>query len=132
MSQQLNTLIISYESLGKSARYENSFEETLTQSIDEVFSALGEEKKHGIYRMLKTRFDLAKSEIPRNIEPFADALKFIFGNAALLIEAKIIRTLHEKNKSLKFKPTKNELSLADYVAALKIYLQLPAEQLNNR
>ncbi len=99
-----------------------NFEKVLTEAIDEVFTALGESVKQTIYSYLKNKLCIKKEQIPSKIESFTNAIESIFGDAAKLIELKIIEKIHHKVKRFTYKTCRKEMFFAEYLDALQKYL----------
>jgi hypothetical protein len=119
MSQQLTTLTIPYESLGKKESKKADFETALRESIDEVFSAFGKNVKQAIYSLLENNYNISKKDIPNKAEAFTNALEATFGEPAKLIEIKIIEKLQVKIKDFTYRTGKSDLLLTDYLTALR-------------
>ena len=99
-----------------------SFEMAVTESIDEVFTALGANVKQALYSYLENRYNMREEQIPSMIEDFAHAVESLFGVAAKLVELKIIERIQEKVKEFNYKPKSKELFFAEYLSALQTYL----------
>ncbi len=119
MSQQITTLAIPYESLGRKKPVKAEFETALRESIDEVFSAFGENVKQAIYSLLENNYNISKEDIPSEGEAFTNALEAAFGEAAKLIEIKIIEKLQAKVKGFTYRSGKSDLLFIDYLTALR-------------
>ena len=74
------------------------FDLLLIESIDEVFTTLGEPCKNGIYARLEHNHSMTKHQIAPRIEEFSKILHKIFGLSASLLEIKFIKALHAKTK----------------------------------
>jgi hypothetical protein len=124
MSQQLTipTAIISITE--KKEKSEISFDETVTESIDEVFASLGENVKQAMYSYLENKYRMRKQQIPRMIEDFTNAIELIFGDASKLVELKIIEKLQSKVNGFSYKSKSTEMFFAEYLAALQKHLVL--------
>jgi hypothetical protein len=66
------------------------------QSNDEALSVLGESVKASVYFHLEQEFRLARRDIPNNVSDFSDALEWLFGVGARLLETLVMRKLYEK------------------------------------
>jgi hypothetical protein len=97
----------------------SSFDILLLETVDSVFSALGGTCKEAICAALEAGYGLKRDAIPRNVKAFAQALEDIFGKASLLLEAKIIHTLHRRVNTFKFHPEGRELSFVDYLESMR-------------
>ncbi len=103
-----------------------TFDELLLETVDSTLSTLVNSSKQIIYSYLEKRYNIKREAIPNNIATFVQALEEIFGQASLLIEAKIMQTLHSKVPDFKYLP-KEELSFVDYAKNLRIFLQRPPQ-----
>ena len=56
------------------------------------------------------------------IEGFTDAIESIFGDAAKLVELKIMEKLQSKVKGFAYKSKRKEVFFAEYLAALQRHL----------
>jgi hypothetical protein len=99
-----------------------NFDELILETVDSTFSTLGDSCKQAIYNHLENSYGLKREAIPRNIAAFAHALEDIFGQAALLLEARIIRALHGKVHDFKYFPKQKELSFATYLENFRSYI----------
>jgi hypothetical protein len=99
-----------------------NFDELILETVDSTFSALGDSCKQAIYYHLENSYGLKREAIPRNVAAFAHALEDIFGQAAFLLEARILRALHGKVRNFKYFPTQKELSFAAYLENFRSYL----------
>jgi hypothetical protein len=113
------------------AAYMNSeseavFELAVTQAVNEILSALGENTKQAIYGRLKNRYGLCKEDIPVKIDAFAKAIEETFGVVGKLIEIKIIERLHEQYSDFRYSPKNGQLDFVEYVTNLQSCLDLKA------
>jgi len=115
MNQQLVNLTITYECLTTKL----DFEVVVAQSIDQTLSALGEPVKMALYSSLEGSYGIKKMEIGTKTLAFTAAIENLFGASAKLLEIKIMQTLNRQIKGFNYKPTSDEFSFADYLAALK-------------
>lgn len=99
-----------------------SFETAVTESIDEVFSTLGENVKQAIYSYLENRYSMRKELIPSMIEEFTDGIESLFGDAAKLVELKIIEKVQGKVKGFCYKSKSEEIFFVEYFSALQKHL----------
>ncbi len=102
------------------------FETELTKSIDDVFSALGENVKQAVYRILQTQYHMSKDQIPSKLETFTDAIDSIFGEAAKLLELKILESLQRKTQGFRYKPNNSEVLFSEWVTAFRKYIDWQA------
>ncbi len=92
------------------------------EAIDSTLSALGVASKQVFYGYVETHFGVRKENIPDHIADFASALESIFGQAAFILESRIMQVLHEKVKDFRYFPLQGELSFVDYVENLSAFL----------
>jgi len=97
------------------------FEEAFLEAVDSALSVLGDQSKCAVYQYLKENFGISKQEIPREVDSFVKSLERIFGQAARLIEIRIITKLHQKIPAFFFSANKG-FSFVDYVEALSLFL----------
>lgn len=98
---------------------EGTFEASMLEAVDEVFSSFGRSCKQAVYFQLDHTFKIKKHEIPFKIAEFADALEQIFGIGAKFIELKIIEKLHKKIPHFIYSPKMGDLVFAEYVESLR-------------
>lgn len=98
------------------------FDGLLIEAVDSALWMLGDSNKQVLYYHLKSSFGISKEAIPQNIEVFAKLLEKVFGQGALLLEAKIMETLHSKVPGFRFTPKQGELSFLDYLEGLRSFL----------
>ncbi len=122
MSQQLPKLTVTVDLAAEKEPLKVSFEKVVTESIDEVFSALGEKVKQAVYSYIENKGGISKEQIPSMIEGFTDAIESIFGDAAKLVELKIIQKLQSKVKGFAYKPKNKDISFVEYLTALQQHL----------
>jgi hypothetical protein len=101
---------------------EVAFDCVLLETLDEVFSSLGDVCKQEIYRQLDTKYGVNRQTIPKNIPAFTNALEEIFGKGSIFLETKIMRLLHIRVKDFEYYPEKDELSFSSYLENLQCYL----------
>ena len=99
-----------------------NFEAAVTESIEEVLSTLGENVKQAIYSYLENKYSIRKEQIPSKIEDFSDGIESIFGDAAKLVELKIMEKLQSKVKGFSYKSESKEIFFVEYLAALQRHL----------
>jgi len=99
-----------------------SFEESFLEAADSAFSLLGDSGKQTIYLHLEKSYGLTRKAIPYEVVAFASALKAIFGEASVLIEMRIMRSLFQKARGFKVYSGKTELSFKDYVECLRRFV----------
>jgi hypothetical protein len=99
-----------------------SFEMAVTESIDEVFSTLGENVKQAMYSYLENNYGMREDQIPSMIDEFTTAVESLFGVAAKLVELKIIEKVQGKVKGFAYKSKSKEIFFVEYLSALKRHL----------
>ena len=77
-----------------------SFDEVLSQAIDDALTSIGEKPKNAIYFHLEKDHALSRKEIPRRIADFSEALDKIFGFGARNLEILFMKHLHERIRDL--------------------------------
>lgn len=122
MTPQLTNLTIPFDLMGEKEPLKINFERAVTESIDEVFSTLGENVKQAVYSYLENKYGIRKEQIPSMIEGFTDAIESIFGDATKLVELKIIEKLKGKVKGFAYKSKTKEIFFAEYLTALQKHL----------
>ena len=123
MTQQLTILTATFNLSDIKEQTKENFEKALTESIDEVFTTFGESVKQSVYSYLENKHGIRKQQIPRMIEKFTDALESIFGEAAKLVELKIIEKLQGKVKGFAYKTMSKEIFFAEYLAELQRHIE---------
>ena len=83
----------------------SKFAELMMNSVDSALGICCGSASEFIYQRLWNGYGLAKESIPENVETFANALEGIFGEAALLIEARIMQEIHTKADSFRHRTT---------------------------
>jgi hypothetical protein len=91
----------------------------VSEAVDEGLSSLGTSSKQAIYFHLEKEFNIKPQEIPERITDFSDALEEIFGLGANFIEILIMERLREKARSGSVRQKPGNLTLADYVKAVR-------------
>ncbi len=74
------------------------FNEVLSESIDEVLSAMGITVRNMIYLYLNSHLHMSKGEIPWRMTDFFETLEKLFGAGAKQLEKQILETLQEKTQ----------------------------------
>jgi hypothetical protein len=104
-------------------RTKPEFDEVLIQAIDDALSSLGRAPKTAIYHSLEQDFNIKKTEIPKKIGDFSDALEKIFGLGARHLEILFMKYLHSKLGIMCEWITKNwvlpELTFQEYVNLMR-------------
>jgi hypothetical protein len=101
-----------------------SFEMVVMESIDEVFSTLGENVKQAMYSYLENNYGMKKDQIPSMIDDFTTAVESLFGDAAKLVELKIIEKVQGRVKGFVYKSNSKEIFFVEYLSALQKQLNL--------
>jgi len=96
----------------------SEFDKLLVNAIDEALNSLGESVKQSIYFHIENKFNVARNEIPENLEDFQGGLEKIFGAGARFIEILIMKNLHTKI-GLPLKMESEQLEFVEYVCAAK-------------
>ena len=98
------------------------FGSVFLEAVDSTFAMLGDSNKQALYFYLENRYGISKEDIPHNIEVFGNILEQVFGQGALLLEARIMETLQSKVPHFRFSPEKDELSFLGYIEDLRSFL----------
>jgi hypothetical protein len=122
MTPQLTNHTVLLDLTAEKEPSKTNFEAALTRAIDEVFSALGENVKQATFRYVENKYAIKKEQIPRQIEGFTAALESIFGEAAWLVELRIMEKLQGKAEGFSYKSKCKEIFFVDYLTALKLYM----------
>ena len=124
MSQQLTspTVIFAFIDEKEQTKAKISFENAVAESIDEALSTLGENVKQAVYSYLEKKCNMEKEQIPSMMTDFTNAIELIFGDAAKLVELKIIEKLQGKVKGFVYKSKSKEMFFAEYLSALQKHL----------
>ena len=122
MSQQLTNLTTSFYLTAKTEPAKINFETALTQAIDETFTTFGQNVKQATYNYIENQHAIKKEQIPSMIEGFTSAIESIFGDAAGLLELKIMEKLQSKAPDFIYKAKRREVFFADYLNELKRHL----------
>ena len=100
--------------------HSHGFEKLLRDSVDEVFSALGDSAKQATYFCLAKTFNISKLDIPYKIEEFSDAIEKMYGLGGKLLEIQIMKRLYQKvGPSFEYSPKQDALIFTEYVEAVK-------------
>lgn len=75
---------------------ERSFEELLSEAIDEALGALGDNVKLVVYYYLERNLGIEKRTIPKDMRSFQKELRRMFSDGAKVIEELIIKKLYDK------------------------------------
>ena len=100
-----------------------NFDQVLIETLDLAFSSIDKAYKQVIYHQLEKQYALSKEAIPSNIKQFSQAIEDLFGEAALILEIKIINILHNKVPNFKITTQKEEkLTFISYLENLQNYM----------
>lgn len=94
------------------------FDKLLISAIDEALTSLGESVKQSIYFHIEHTFNVARAEIPENLEGFQRGLEKILGTGARFIEILIMKNLHMRI-GLPLKVESKQLEFVEYIGAAK-------------
>ncbi len=95
------------------------FDRVFIEAVESVLSRLGNANKQALYLHLENHFGLRKEAIPQNIEFFKNALEYLFGESALLLEIQIMETLYHKVPAVRYAPKNGVLSFISYVENIR-------------
>jgi hypothetical protein len=99
-----------------------AFDEAFLTAVDSAFSILGAEGAQAVFKYLEGNRGVSRKAIPSNVGEFAKSIEALFGQAAGLIEIRIMRALYQKFPSFDFHGGHRELSFVNYVEALRRFL----------
>ena len=122
MSQNLTLQTATIHLNHDSEPIKTNFEAAVTESIEEVLSTLGENVKEAMYSFLENNYGMRKDQIPSMIDDFTAAVESLFGDAAKLVELKIIEKVQGKVKGFTYRSKNKEIFFAEYLSALKRHL----------
>ncbi|MCW3984126.1 MAG: DUF3227 domain-containing protein [Candidatus Bathyarchaeota archaeon] len=105
----------------KAHKKTSTFDRLLIDAIESALSKLGNANKQALYTHLEHRFGLNKQAIPQNIEYFTNALEYLFGESALLMQINIMEALRRKFPKFKYTPKDGNLSFISYVENIRGY-----------
>ena len=101
---------------------EEKFGALVLEAIDAALSTLGAASKQAVYSYLEKCSGVSRENIPNDIAGFACVLEKVFGQAAVILEARIMRELHCKVKEFKYFPSREEVSFVEYVENLRLFV----------
>jgi hypothetical protein len=111
-----------FEITAQVAERQGSFDQMLTDAVDDAFSILGNQAKAILCNYLKENRGITLQKLSTQIEEFAVAVEQIFGESARLLEIKIIHNLHNMVPSFSYMAENDEtLSFVGYVEALRLF-----------
>jgi hypothetical protein len=97
------------------------FIEALRDSVDEALSYLGEESKQVVFCHLDRKYGLTRLEIPYRIEEFSEAMERVFGNAAKILQALIMKALFKKiRQPIQLLGSANNLDFNSYIQSTRV------------
>ena len=95
------------------------FDRLLINAVDEALGLLGDSARQSTYYHLERKFKVSKSNIPRQLRQFEEALDKIFGLGAKYIEISIMRNLYEKTGRPVEWREDNDLIFWKYIVSMK-------------
>ncbi len=101
---------------------QTTFSETFLEAVDKAFIMFGDKASQAIYGYLKDVHGVNRADLPNKVDTFALALENLFGKASVLVELKIMETLHRSAPEFKFSLKADELSFVCYVKAFRAWL----------
>jgi len=110
--------------LSLSEETEKTFEELIVEVIDQVLLSLDPRVKKSFYNILKTDYNLDKSDIPYRIGDFVNALEEVYGISALLVEVAILKKVCQELPAFTFVVENAQLNLVDFLKSLKIFMEI--------
>jgi hypothetical protein len=122
MKIQQNTVSIVMAEIDLNETPRHAFDVIVLESVEEVFSCLGNSCKKAIYHYLEFECAMPRSEIPNRGQEFSNALQNLLGPGAGLIEIEIMKKLSGKVPGFKISPRKSNLSLDNYLSSLSSFL----------
>jgi hypothetical protein len=96
---------------------EQIFGQLINQTIFDVLSSLGIACRQAVYDYVEKRYNVKTSDIANHLMEFSEALERIFGDAAALLEVRIMKELHRKVPEFKHH-SDGKLTFSDYLSAL--------------
>ena len=117
-ASNLETILID---LNIKARSITGFDHVFTEAVESALSRLGNANKQALYIHLENHFGLSKETIPQNIEFFTNALEYLFGKSALIIQINIMEALRRKFPHFKYSPKDGNLSFSSYVENIRCH-----------
>lgn len=118
MLELANPTVVSIQAIDS----RSDFEAVTSDAIDHTLSAFGETVKNAIYKAIEAKSGVKKHQIPYKIEAFSHSIEFLFGQAAVLIEIRIIQTLSQKVRDFRYRPKTGEIAFVEYMTALQKHL----------
>jgi hypothetical protein len=109
------------ETRGKSS--EKKSDKLVLKAIDESLTSFGETVAKVVYLQLRREYDIEREEIPSAIEEFEHAIEEMLGEAAKLIEIRVMMNLHARAKGFLYVPKDERLKFSDYVRAFCCLLE---------
>ncbi len=104
------------------------FDALILQTIDEVFSCLGDSPKTAIYFALEKDYSISKEDIPHCLEDFLVALEKLLGLGAKHLEIMFMKHLHKKSQKWSvLERVDPDLTFQAYVKLKRQSIVFPAE-----
>lgn len=121
MTQQLTNPILLNQNPSSNQPTKINRQTATLSAIDQSLTEINPKAKQAIYQHIETAYGIKKAEIPLRLEAFMDALEQTFGEAAKLLEIRIIQKIHQNN-GFSFKSSSRNLYADEYAASLQNYL----------
>lgn len=102
-----------------------NFDNLLLEAVDEALALLGDSCRQAVYYHLEQTFKIKRQHIPLKFDEFVNAIEQIFGIGAKMIEIQIMKCLRGKVGDFKYFPTGENLTLIQYVNAVKTLELIP-------
>jgi hypothetical protein len=97
------------------------FGDVFLGAVDSALSMLGDLGKNGFYSYLENNFGTTRKQIPEALGEFTKALDNVFGQAAGLLEKRIISALHEKVPGFRYSEVDGVFCFSGYIEALRFF-----------
>jgi len=97
------------------------FEQLVNETIDDVFSSLGNVRRQAVYDYLEKKYGLKKNDVANHIPEFSEALEQMLGGSATILEIEMMRRLCQKVPQFRYWP-EGTLTFPDYVNALSRFI----------
>ena len=112
--------MVEVSSSTRNKNHKSNFGKLVVDTIDTVFSSLGESCREAVYFHMKNAYGISREDIPLRIDDFADALEGMFGPGSKLIEIEIMKLLFSKVPTFKFSLKQEPLVFRDYLNRLRV------------
>ncbi len=103
----------------KKEKRKQKFNQLIAESVDSALAICCGPSREIIYNYMLKKYGLTKELIPEYPEIFSQVLESIFGQAALLIEARILENIHAKRKKYRHFSSNTKFNFASYLADLR-------------